>query len=1282
ENVYTFNDGYNDDTYRFDLSKVTSPNASVYTSYYPTTFKVGSFEYNKNGTDYICKSKALELTYDYNVIKAFALGDNFVLYLCSYSSGASTSSYSPETSYCYFLFSDDIVENDSIDVIATFTDITSDITTSASLTKAEDVYFTANMFGSITSSLTDILPTDYKVFNISVENGYIIDNFIFNYQNRTLKISRNGIITRFDNSKYTYHYNFNSGTNVGDSQDLHYIYSRIYYIYLDDNNVKKTYYYENGQTKYIDNNKQFDNLPYIMVLMNQMDGTASIAVSGIYHDLSIDVKFISHNVIRFEADDVNILTSASNINDLNVDNYLLDLGGDVNEVAEYVGGEFAGVNKEGVDCTMYFAEAIVYGYANYFSVGASLNLVGKYYSFHLENGYVYNSSVPYEGKPEEGQNEISLLARSTTNYVLADLKPMQEIFTYTDDNGKQNSRSFVKFRLNVVSNDMEVRSYLNVTDTEGNVYASRLDPYSKYTWFNGKTLTKVETDYYIHYKNTTPTTFDYNENAGKATLTYYGRSVVLRYTEIDGYSLATFRILGRVNNLATFDNDEHAINIIGIITKEGITFKYITTNAGEIHEATNNNGVFEFNENLKITTKYENGVYTFDIDGDVMSYLTGGFDVEFYSTPMIFEVGFNSNKQDSSSPVIVHNINQPVKNIADINSYYSAAESLEYADDQVHNQKFVYNQTFNYSDITSAYTQLLDNLGGGKTEEVNTYAFTDNITTDIMLYNTLNETSTHYILLNQITGYVSVNIDTDEYDKFTYTNLIDFRTFDMVGYSFIDWSVESDWENTSYPLFDNLTSFIASAENDNTYAYNFYEELKNKILSGSFNMYARWKAETYTVRFFMMDETENKEFYNSSNLTYARFFNDSTKLYDKFAQLYKVTITFDTNVWDNLPYIMGQRYGYNWLGWFLSKSDDSHRIIQGVDRTYTINNNAQPKFDYDLYLKMVQEGSINEDCGELYDAGNANNTTTKHFYNNATELETYGVHSELDHIITLFAHWEAQTYKLYFYNAIGSDDDRDVVNTIGKYDASGKLTFTNYELYKVVDVKYDETFDLLDKLSEKKEDGVTPLHYDFHSWFRWYYNYDNYAEYGQGVAAADRDANPDKYYNVEDWYYIPNGTNTPGQPYYNETDFLKLSDSEFEMGTSYTYLGYFDDVRLSSWYNPAIQNDSLFGNVEDLNCDVEVADIYAYKNHIDDPASNYVDYDLYSSDKFISALTTLNKIFAGDEHFYAYNTKEKYYADFYDAELNPTTNYDTNKKDEGHYFVTPIVDANGNVSKE
>ena len=114
---------------------------------------------------------------------------------------------------------------------------------------------------------------------------------------------------------------------------------------------------------------------------------------------------------------------------------------------------------------------------------------------------------------------------------------MQDIFAVNS-----NGRSFVKFRIDVLNNEVTVNSYLNVIDVNGNIMGARLDPYSKYTWFNSQVRTSIKTNYNSEFGyDPKPLSITYD---GRNTFTYYGNNISFDYYKVDGYTLATIKLYG------------------------------------------------------------------------------------------------------------------------------------------------------------------------------------------------------------------------------------------------------------------------------------------------------------------------------------------------------------------------------------------------------------------------------------------------------------------------------------------------------------------------------------------------------------------------------------------------------------------------------------------------------------------------------------------------------------------------------------------------------------------
>ena len=946
DNTYTFVDGYNSSTRRFDMSMVTSDEASSYTSAYQN-FTVG------------------QITYD--VVNAFKLGD-YVLYLCSRNaqSDMGYDGNSNENAYCYILFGDSCKTNNNKTLVANFENISNKIVTNASLSNANDVYTENNNFGTITNTISNVLPTATQTITISQLSGYVIDYVLIGYQGYEYRIDLSSIVTNYQlGGKYNYTYTYTDSVNDNT-------------FYLINNNLYISYKYDASTA------------------------TVTISITGIYHETTVSAFFKSHVVVRFEAEKLSYLSNALTLETVDKTNLKFSLGDDILAVIAsdgIVAGKYDGVNKLGENAEMIFIEISVYGNAQLFAKrdanfkdnSFEISLLGDYYSFRLENSYIYGSN---------SEIDITDVAYSTTNYMISYIKPMQDIFAI---NG--NGRSFVKFRIDVLSNELDVESYLNVTDTDGKILGTRLDPYSKNTWFNGQILSKINVNYSSNFEDNK---FDIEEYSGADTFIYYGKTIVFDYAKIPGYSLTQIRFYGNVNNTLTEQNDYQAVNITATVSGGVVTFIDSCGNetlASYIFDADSNKYVFTFS-------------------GDIVAYLTGGFKIEFYSTPDIFTVTYNSNKHSSSSALFVNGTDRG--NVDDVTV-----------------QKFVYNQVPEYSDI--------------------------NVTSNV--------------------------------------NKLDSYPFYMVGYTFIGWSNVTDWTDTtdSVTLFADESSFVSNVSGTNSYTYNYYELLKEQILAGNVNLYARWQVETYRVYFNLNDTTQS---------TPSRFFNKESDLYNATSQLYAVDIVFDTFVWNNIEDVLASRYGYSWNGWFAT-ADGRLCIIAGTERDEKVNLNVQKLFDYSLYTQLVELGALPKDLGTRTQANLLGETP--------------------DHKVQLYAKWTANEYNVHYYYAVATYNEEDLVNSINNDKLVQSLGHSveaigNFLLWKTETHVFDSDFVVSVKYNTELDGISDPMHYEFYTWFRWYNNYDN----------PNQETNPDYEYNAN-WYnnYASSKWYNPNVP---TSDFDGLCD--------------------------------------------------------------------------------------------------------------------------------------------
>ncbi|MBP3581179.1 MAG: hypothetical protein J6J33_00320, partial [Clostridia bacterium] len=771
----------------------------------------------------------------YTTRKAFLMEngmETFVLYLCSYTAvDAPYTGNVTETKYCYILFSDSCAGNQGKTVVATYTNIRNSIITSAEITDADDVYYAGNTFGTITATINDVAPTSTKTLEIKEKNGYVFDYLTVTYEGRVYRVDLNditnastdGVITHYDTTtgKYTYTYQYTD-----------------------------TKTYVSGETAYY----LIDNTKYLMFTKGTSNTNLTVRIVGIYHNIEVKAYFKSHVVLRLEAEEENFLTyedSLASFYNLYLANgapavasrlkmRLFTATENLLDYANYVYGSYEhGYGQFDEDITMYFLEIVYFGRADLFGSEISFNLISPSKAYCFADARIYNHISPIdEEEAPHGEYDIEKLVISTTNDTTGRLIAYRNDDAESEDSvteldNSYGGRSFMKFRIDVVGNKLHVNSYLNVTDTDGNIYASRLDPYSKNTWFNGDVISDITANFYPSYKNGTPIkteTYDATNN-----FTYFGNTFHLTYKLIDGYSLTGFRLYGQVHNIgindptSEFYNENHATNLIGLIDGTSYTFKYIVDDVSVVSNAEERStNKFYVNDELNITVTYDatTETYTFAAQGDILSYLDQGFAVDFYSTPEIFDVTYHSNKNLSSSPLILNTITNPVKNPYNVASAITnrVEETVaNYSLNKSTSQKFVYNQVFGYGDITSYY---------------NSHKADETANGEIQIYNSAKNNNPNYCLLkqmideNNVAALRSIDEDSAIYDDFIYTNRLDFYPFDMIGYTFIGWTSGKinpstfetidcatwadyrDWEyttTTDSALYNNCASFVANA---------------------------------------------------------------------------------------------------------------------------------------------------------------------------------------------------------------------------------------------------------------------------------------------------------------------------------------------------------------------------------------------------------------------------------------------------------------------------------------
>ncbi|MBP3581241.1 MAG: hypothetical protein J6J33_00640, partial [Clostridia bacterium] len=290
-----------------------------------------------------------------------------------------------------------------------------------------------------------------------------------------------------------------------------------------------------------------------------------------------------------------------------------------------------------------------------------------------------------------------------------------------------------------------------------------------------------------------------------------------------------------------------------------------------------------------------------------------------------------------------------------------------------------------------------------------------------------------------------------------------------------------------------FTPTFVSHETTAGYDYNFYNVIKDQIHNsmyngGKINLYAMWKANKYNIVFDtnMNDGSTTPQFYslttssynnkddanpyfidnvsyNYANANYANGYTDGY-YYDGTMNRISLVVTFDTNKWEivyggnvyHLTDVLIDRYGYTWMGWYVSPDstlsstfkeffntngslnwtsvDGSNQIIDAstyADRDVLARQSCT-KFDYEWICKTNYEETKFDTSYHYANNGVDRIDTLVRLdleYLNNEEIEndhydaTYYNHNVYGKF-TLYAGWQANTYKVsYGYGTNGIDKD-------------------------------------------------------------------------------------------------------------------------------------------------------------------------------------------------------------------------------------------------------------------
>lgn len=557
------------------------------------------------------------------------------------------------------------------------------------------------------------------------------------------------------------------------------------------------------------------------------------------------------------------------------------------------------------------------------------------------------------------------------------------------------------------------------------------------SWFNDVVLTNYE--FYNH----TGTTHqwqgsvktaqgefdnDFNANGYSLNFTFYETpGYYLNYIEID-----------------TIDFGKVYINVPTI--RSAYTGTY-TTLKGKLFKDSS----YDLSYYYKLSYDSTNGKFRLELydssagvtaGANSLGILSNNFAVNFYSYPYSYNINFQDNTGNSSS------------DDATLKRYYS--NGSENTDT---NAQIILYDSITYLDLyldMKGYTFI----GWGSQKYYTSAGALDNRYNSVT--NTWNTTSSWIPVESWFTpGNRSTLLTYKQADTKFYSS--DF----YVKSSFIAESNEVSPVSTGYFITDTGFANQTALKPQN---YNFWSVYARQFVStiggynpnspnkGNFNLYAIWKANTYSLQFNVYDNSANNGSTEYKLDVKAKAAEDKStpKLYDDLfsnnglsfnvghidgaiatgATTYYCFIRFDTNDWyitdadvsnvntlfsyyneaagcvnnkwntvldsNNKTNLVIDRYGYSWLGWF-SKNETDIRVKADVQKNYRIFGSDYYFDDYTLKDTNSQKYTMNYTTYRMFEINSTlNETYSKFVYNGQHKVD-----SSLG---------ESATGYVYFYN--------------------------------------------------------------------------------------------------------------------------------------------------------------------------------------------------------------------------------------------------------------------------
>ena len=287
------------------------------------------------------------------------------------------------------------------------------------------------------------------------------------------------------------------------------------------------------------------------------------------------------------------------------------------------------------------------------------------------------------------------------------------------------------------------------------------------------------------------------------------------------------------------------------------------------------------------------------------------------------------------------------------------------------------------------------------------------------------------------------------------TNCYLYGSYDLSSKTLLDkakrdYEQLGDMHETSIidPSKNNKTDFITLGDKTYTYAVVLNAFYQANVYNVGFdsNDFTDGRGSTYA---FFKDTDKRDE----TNTPYANYNAalEGTYIEENCDRNGAITVTFDTADWSlneengfAMSDIRADRFGYTWMGWYTRSTCfnidyTSETNLDNIWKNFyyylimtgnsaSVEDKIMEKFDYSLFLTyFVDESAVKE--GVNYDESTHNDNMNIEWDPDDNSFTVHGsaiTEQYNEHLISIFAGWQANTYQLtYYYSDVNSAKNYD-----------------------------------------------------------------------------------------------------------------------------------------------------------------------------------------------------------------------------------------------------------------